>query len=137
MKTKIIGFIAVLAIAGVIWLATVKPGSSPSAANESSMSSGAAAATTPAGSNQVFEVSVNEGYSPREIAAKAGVPVVLKMKTQAAFDCSTAFNIPQLGIRVHLPPTGETAITIPAQKAGDSIYGVCGMGMYSLVIKFS
>ena len=25
---------------------------------------------------------------------------------------------------------------IPAQKAGDSVYGVCGMGMYRFVIKF-
>jgi hypothetical protein len=59
------------------------------------------------------------------------------MKTQGTFDCSNVFTIPKLGIRAQLQPTGEASIDIPAQKAGDSVYGVCGMGMYSLVIKFT
>jgi len=132
MKTKIIGIVVVLALAGGIWLVAVKTDHPTS-----NVDAAPSLAATPVGEKQTFEVVVKEGYQPREIAAKAGVPVILKMKTSATFDCSTAFNIPKLNIHVHLQPTGETDIEIPAQQAGDSVSGVCSMGMYSLVIKFS
>jgi len=130
-KMMIVCAAGAIALGGVWYLA-----SKPSATG---------AATAPAkpvasaltGNEQVFEITVKEGYQPKEINAKAGVPVILKMKTQGTFDCSATFVIPQLGIREQFQATGEKSITIPAQKAGDSVRGVCGMGMFSLVIKFT
>jgi plastocyanin domain-containing protein len=128
MKTpRLFGLVVVLTLAAAC--AKTSAPAVPSTAN-------AAAAPAPDG-KQVFEVLVKDGYQPREILAKAGVPVTLKMKTQGTYDCSAVFTIPKLGIRVQLQPTGEAAIDIPAQKSGDSINGVCGMGMLSLVIKFT
>jgi plastocyanin domain-containing protein len=86
---------------------------------------------------QVFEITVKEGYTPNAITAKAGIPVVLKMKTQGTYDCSSTFTVPKLGIRMTLRPTGEELINIPAQKPGDTVNGYCGMGMFTLVIKFT
>ncbi len=96
-----------------------------------------AATSTLTGDGQVIEISVKEGYQPKEITAQAGVPLVLKMKTQGTFDCSTSFSIPKLGLQARLQPTGESDFNIPAQKAGDSVYGVCSMGMYTFIIKFA
>ena len=102
-------------------------------------------ATSPAGAQsaasvtdgkQLIEVAVKEGYNPRAVEAKAGVPVVLKMKTEGTYDCSATFMIPELGVRAQMPSSGVTDIDIPAQKAGTNLVGTCGMGMYSLEIKF-
>jgi hypothetical protein len=35
-----------------------------------------------------------------------------------------------------LPATGETVIDAGTPKNGDTLQGVCGMGMYSFVVKF-
>jgi len=133
MKTKIVLLAVAFIFGGGLWLAisknTALPGSEKSAVQP--------VAAVSSADKQIIEVNVKEGYQPREVTAKAGVPVLLKMKTQGTFDCTTAFSIPRLGVRKQLPSTGETIIEIPAQKAGDSIQGVCGMGMYSLVIKFT
>ena len=118
---------------GGVWYVTTRP---PASTTPAAPAAPATTAAAPAGNEQVFEITVKEGYSPKEITAKAGLPVVLKMKTSGTFDCSTTFAIPALNIRESLQATGEKRITIPPQKAGDSLRGVCGMGMYSLVIKF-
>jgi plastocyanin domain-containing protein len=86
---------------------------------------------------QVIEISAKGGYLPRTIAAKAGTPTVLKMKTSGTFDCSSALVIPSLGYRANLPSSGETLIEVPSQKAGSTLRGVCAMGMYSFEISFS
>ena len=138
MKTKLIGISLVFALVASVWYVRTQSVPPPPAAGVNSPAATIVAAPAASASNtQVFEVTVKEGYQPREIAAKAGVPMVLKMKTSSSFDCSTSFNIPKLGIHLRLQPTGEADIEIPAQKAGDTVYGVCSMGMYSLVIKFS
>jgi len=133
-KPLLFGIIAVLAVA-TLWYATTH--STPPTPAQVAAPATPATAVASTVETQVFEVAVKEGYHPREISAKAGVPVTLKMKTQGTFDCSAAFSIPKLGIRTQFQPTGVATIEIPAQKAGDSIYGVCGMGMFSLVIKFT
>lgn len=95
------------------------------------------APTGPVEGKQIVEVTAKEGYQPVEILVKAGMPIILEMKTNGTFDCSTTFSLPQFKFRATLPATGSAAFEIPAQKAGDSIYGVCGMGMYHFVIKFT
>lgn len=128
---NLVGMAAALAVVGGGWYVCAKSGVSTG-----SPAPAAPTAVVSTDGKQVFEIMVKDGYQPHEITAKAGVPVVLKMKTQGTFDCSTVFTVPKLGIRTQLQPTGEALIEIPAQKTGDSVYGVCGMGMDTLVIKF-
>jgi len=135
MKTKIIGLALALAVFGSVWLVVSKTNTPVPPMPAHPLDLAKVSPTTEG--KQIIEVLAKDGYQPSEITAKAGVPTILKMKTQATFDCSTEFTIPQLGVRVHLEPNGETAIEIPAQKAGDSIYGVCGMGMNKLEINFN
>lgn len=86
---------------------------------------------------QVIEMTAKGGYTPREITAKADMSATIKMNTRGTFDCSSSLVIPSLGYRVTLPPSGTTDIEVPAQKAGTTLKGICAMGMYSFVIKFS
>ncbi len=86
---------------------------------------------------QVITIGVKGGYSPAVTAAKAGVPTVIKMETAATFDCSSIVNIPSLGYRKNLPPSGETLIDVPPQKAGTTLQGLCVMGMYNFKVVFN
>ncbi len=85
---------------------------------------------------QIIEISVRGGYSPRKTIAKAGVPTVLKMKTNGTFDCSSSLMIPQLNYRKLLPSSGVENIEIPASEATGVFRGLCSMGMYNFEIDF-
>ena len=89
------------------------------------------------GGTQIIEITAKGGYSPRSIAAKAGVPTVLRVRTKSTFDCSAAFTVPSLGIRTMLPPSGVTDFPVPARAPGDIVRGLCAMGMYSVTIEFN
>lgn len=89
------------------------------------------------GNMQIIELTAKGGYSPRVIAAHAGIPSTLRVRTQSTFDCSSAFTVPALHIRAMLPPTGVTEFTIPAQDAGTELQMMCAMGMYRATIRFS
>ena len=86
---------------------------------------------------QIITISAKSGYSPKVTTAKAGMPTVIKMDTQGTFDCSSALTIPSLGYRNNLPPSGETAIDVPPQKAGTTMRGLCAMGMYNFAVNFN
>ena len=86
--------------------------------------------------NQIIKILAKGGYFPRITAAKADVPTVLRMETKSSFDCSIALVIPAIKYRANLKPTGVTDITIPPQKAGTVLNGVCAMGMYNFQVKF-
>lgn len=85
---------------------------------------------------QIIEISVRGGYSPRKTIAKAGVPTVLRMKTNGTFDCSSSLMIPQLNYRKLLPSSGVENIEIPASEATGVFRGLCSMGMYNFEIDF-
>lgn len=85
---------------------------------------------------QVIAITAKGGYSPRVTNAKAGIPTVIKMDTRGTFDCSSSLAIPSIGYRNNLPPSGETEIELPPQKAGTSMRGLCAMGMYNFSINF-
>ncbi len=85
---------------------------------------------------QYITINVRGGYSPRSSTAKAGIPTKLIMKTDGTYDCSASLVIKSLGYRSMLPATGETVIDAGTPKNGDTLQGVCGMGMYSFVVKF-
>ena len=86
---------------------------------------------------QVITISAKGGYSPRVTNARAGLPTIIKMDTLGTFDCSSAVAIPSLGYRDNLPPSGETLIDVPPQKAGTTMQGLCAMGMYNFTINFN
>ena len=135
MKTKIVWMVlaaALVGAAGIVAWHNNTQSSAPAATSPAESLPGTGAAT----GKQLIEVAVKEGYNPRAVEARAGVPVVLKMKTDGTYDCSATFMIPDLGMRAQLPSSGVTDIEIPAQKAGTNLVGTCGMGMYSLEIKF-
>jgi sulfite exporter TauE/SafE len=77
---------------------------------------------------------VNSGYSPREVHAKAGVPIRLSLITKGTSSCSRAFTIPSLGIQQILDETGEFEIEIQPQLSGTRIPFACSMGMYGGMI---
>jgi len=85
---------------------------------------------------QTIEISAKGGFSPRDVTAKADTPTTLKIKTSGTFDCSSSVRIPKLGYQTNLPPSGETVVDVPPQKAGSTLTGTCSMGMYSFTIRF-
>ena len=86
---------------------------------------------------QYITITAQSGYSPRMSTAKAGIPTKLVVKTNGNYDCSSSLVIRSLNYRNMLPNTGETTIDAGTPKAGDSLQGVCGMGMYNFLVKFS
>lgn len=85
---------------------------------------------------QYVTITAQGGYSPRASSAKAGVVTKLVVKTNGTYDCSSSLVIRSLSFRKILPNTGETVIDVGTPKVGDTLQGVCGMGMYSFVISF-
>ena len=127
--TAIAVLVAVLAIGGaILYVGSSKGGQTGSpSANNVSIADG----------KQIVEIGVKGGYSPKSSTAKAGMPTVLRMKTNGTFDCSSGVVIPSLGIRQTLPASGDTDIPVPAQKAGATLDGVCVMGMYHFSVNFN
>jgi len=85
---------------------------------------------------QYITINAKSGYSPRVSTAQAGIPTKLIVKTDGTYDCSASLAIHSIGYQKILPQTGETEIDIGTQKIGDTLQGVCGMGMFSFQIKF-
>lgn len=85
---------------------------------------------------QYVTITAKGGYSPEVSTAKAGVPTKLIVKTNGTYDCSASLVIRSLGYQKILAQTGEETIDLGTPKAGESLQGVCSMGMYSFVINF-
>jgi len=85
---------------------------------------------------QVIEIDARGGYSPRFSTAKAGVPTVLRLKTNGTYDCSAAVTIPSINFRKNLEATGVTEVEIPAHTAQGTLEGTCSMGMYNFSVRF-
>ena len=85
---------------------------------------------------QVIDLLAKNGYSPNLIAAKAGMPTTLRVKTDGTYDCSASLTVPQLGYRKFLQPTGSEDIAISAEQAHGTLSGVCAMGMKSFKVQF-
>ena len=84
---------------------------------------------------QIIEIDVKGGYLPRISVAKAGIPTVVRFKTNKTFDCSSSIRIPSLNISEILPNTGTKEIDLGTPNGG-TLQGSCGMGMYPFQIKF-
>lgn len=85
---------------------------------------------------QLIDIRAKGGYLPRIISAKAGLPTILRMKTNNTYDCSASLVIPNLFYQNFLPPTGITEIEISADQARGTLRGLCSMGMYGFRIDF-
>jgi hypothetical protein len=57
--------------------------------------------------------------------------------TNKTNDCSRVFTLPDLKVQTVLPAKGTKEFALPAMKRGQTLFGVCGMGMYSFEIVFS
>ena len=85
---------------------------------------------------QIIDISAKGGYSPRIVEAKAGVPTVLRVRTNGTFDCSASLVIPALSYRAFLKPAGVEEIAISVEEAQGTLQGLCSMGMYNFQIIF-
>ena len=88
------------------------------------------------GETQVIDISAKGGYTPKQSEAMAGVPTVIRVRTNGTYDCSSALRIPSLGFSTVMEPTGVTEITVPPQESGSTLEGVCAMGMYNFSVRF-
>ncbi len=86
---------------------------------------------------QFVEIEAKGGYSPRVTYAKSGIPTKLIVKTNGTYDCSSALVIRSVGFQSILPQTGLTEIDLGIHAAGDTLQGLCSMGMYSFQIQFN
>jgi sulfite exporter TauE/SafE len=78
----------------------------------------------------------NNGYFPTTLKAPAGKDFTLNLVTDQTYSCARDFVIPALNFYQLLPDTGATQVTIPAQKAGSTLFFTCSMGMYTGQIVF-
>lgn len=97
----------------------------------------AAAETPQAASGDAIVLNVNNsGYFPTTLKAPAGKDVTLNLVTNETYSCARDFVIPALNYYELLPDTGTVQVTIPAQKAGSTLFFTCSMGMYTGQIVF-
>ncbi len=92
---------------------------------------GARVEQAPAGpvEGRLVEVKASlEGYSPKEIAARAGETLTLRFTRTADSECIAEIVFPSLNIRKPLPLNTPVDIVIKAEKAGE-IKFQCGMAM--------
>lgn len=85
---------------------------------------------------QYVDITVRGGYSPRVTKAQAGVPTVIRMKTENTYDCSIALVINDLNYQSYLQPSGVEEIPVPVEKTQGILQGMCSMGMYRFQIEF-
>lgn len=79
---------------------------------------------------QVVDIQVfPNGYNPNSVKVKAGIPIKMNLTTTGGYGCTSAFVMPQLGIRQRLQRESTTTIDIPAQDPGKLTW-TCSMGMY-------
>lgn len=78
----------------------------------------------------------NGGYFPATLRVPAGQDFTLNLVTDQTYSCARDFVIPALNFYKLLPDTGTVQVTIPAQKAGSTIFFTCSMGMYTGQIVF-
>ena len=73
-------------------------------------------------------ITVDGGYSPREVRVKAGQPVRLVFDRRDTGSCSEEVVFPDFGIRRFLPTGQRTTIELTPAKPGRYDF-MCGMSM--------
>ncbi len=83
--------------------------------------------------NGVQTVSINilnNGYNPRYVKVKSGVPVELTLNSNEVYSCALAFVFREFGINTFLKSTDTQTFTFTPTRKGKFTY-TCSMGMYS------
>lgn len=75
------------------------------------------------------------GYSPKQITAKAGSTITLTIKNDTAAGCVQSFTIPSLDIQKIIAKGTQESVTIALPNRITEIPFMCSMGMYRGVIK--
>lgn len=86
---------------------------------------------TNSGSKSLQKVTINvvrDGYNPKYVQVKAGVPVELTVKNDGVYSCAAAFVFRQFGISTMLKPVDKQSFTFTPPKG--SFTFACSMGMY-------
>lgn len=86
---------------------------------------------------QYITINAKGGYYPNISTAKSGMQTKLIIKTDGTYDCSASLVIRSIGFQKILAQTGEEAIDLGTPKAGQSLQGICGMGMYNFTVNFN
>lgn len=119
------GFVGVLAFGLLVGLMVTRAGAkTPTAAPIAEGSN-----VTVVDGTQIVTIDVKGGYRPGNSTAKAGMPTVIRFRTNGTFDCSSIVRIPSLNIDRTLPATGNTDVSVGTLQPG-TLAGTCGMGMY-------
>jgi len=104
----------------------------PSREETKTPASTAAGAASPAASlpapAQQLEVTVEKGYRPARLTARAGSPLRVTFLRNETSGCSKEVVFPGLGIRRALPTGERVSIDLPPLAAGIVPF-TCGMGM--------
>ena len=80
---------------------------------------------------------VGDGYEPKTIHAKSGIPGTIKFPPTLTFGCQNSVVIPDLDASKVLSRSSDTEFEFAAQPAGKTIKGSCAMGMYDFEIIFN
>ncbi len=96
--------------------------------------SDAATAELSAGVQHITITALNNGYSPRYIRVKAGIPVQLTLVTKDTYSCAVSFRFPEFGISALLDATDSKQFTFTPTKPGSYTF-TCSMGMYTGVVE--
>ncbi len=133
----------IISLALLIWIVYILKGKSPpstSVANIPIQMQSTPLASSPnvtvKNGIQYINLDVKHGYSPETSVAKSGIPTKLIAKTNGTYDCSSSLSIRSVKYQAYLPATWETEIDLGTPQSGETINGVCGMGMYSFEVKY-
>jgi sulfite exporter TauE/SafE len=84
---------------------------------------------------QLVQITVNNnGYSPRKIRVKAGVPVQLTVSTKDVYSCASSFMMKSFNVSIQLAPTDSKTVTFTPLQKGQYQFN-CSMGMYKGIME--
>lgn len=86
------------------------------------------------GKQQITIAAVYNGYEPKLIQVRAGVPVELTLVSNDTYSCALAFLLRDFGIEANLRPTDRRTFEFTPNRPGRYTY-TCTMGMYSGILE--
>lgn len=72
----------------------------------------------------------NNGYSPKVVKVKAGIPVELTLETNNIYSCASSFRLKAFNISMQLAATDRKSATFTPTQKGKFPFS-CSMGMYT------
>jgi hypothetical protein len=137
LRGRLVRVVGVCVLAVAVWTALSGLRLGGWYAPQSSAAADGGAARMGADGVQTVTVrAVKDGYRPARVAARAGVPTVLLLRSADLYGCTRAVVIPGRDVQRLLPATGETTIDLGVPDSGALKFS-CAMGMYGGRIDFS